>query len=407
MSSLLATAETSQHPVGAQRDRALAAQRPAFPRGSRGDFRQIGFGCGEQGFPLAGPLGFQERVLAGDQPLAGVVPMRDLSQVHLIGQGELERAVADQRLDLRGAQRCDPVQARGPDILAQPRGGQHAPVPDQHHLREAEPVLELAHLSGGGLGVPGVALEHLDGDRDTLLGGQQPADDLQPSADPVFGVADGAQRAGPPLERRGGHVVKQQGAAGQVPGRERVLDAALPGGQPVHRRVQVSLITAACAQHSPSELAAVSSRSPRAMASLESGAITCATAIAVTRSRCRDGAGSISSSSLSARTVPSTAATCPCGRLRAISKVPSAASGASWPFQHPRQGVDLRLGPGRQVGQGAVLHFARLAVAFRSSTVGGEPRFGTLATYMTTMLSPPSACKQHNMPIPSPILRST
>ena len=69
------------------------------------------------------------------------------------------------------------------------------------------------------------------------------------------------------------------------------------------------------------------------MASLESGAITCATAIAVTRSRCRDGTGSISSSSPSARAVPSTAATCPCGRLRAISNVPSAAAaGAGWPF---------------------------------------------------------------------------
>ena len=69
------------------------------------------------------------------------------------------------------------------------------------------------------------------------------------------------------------------------------------------------------------------------MASLESGAITCATAIAVTRSRCRDGAGSISSSRPSARAVPSTAATCPCGRLRAISNVPSAAAaGAGWPF---------------------------------------------------------------------------
>ena len=30
----------------------------------------------------------------------------------------------DQLLDLGGAQRGDPVQARGPDVLAQPRGGQ-------------------------------------------------------------------------------------------------------------------------------------------------------------------------------------------------------------------------------------------------------------------------------------------
>ena len=64
---------------------------------------------------------------------------------------------------------------------------------------------------------------------------------------------------------------------------------------------------------------AVSVRSPRAIASLEPGAITCATSMAHTRSRRRDGAGSISSSMPSARAVPSTAATCPCGRLRVIS----------------------------------------------------------------------------------------
>ena len=69
----------------------------------------------------------------------------------------------------------------------------------------------------------------------------------------------------------------------------------------------------------PSELVAVSVRSPRANASLEPGAITCATSIAHTRSRRRDGSGSISRSMPSARAVPSTAATCPCGRLRVIS----------------------------------------------------------------------------------------
>ena len=69
----------------------------------------------------------------------------------------------------------------------------------------------------------------------------------------------------------------------------------------------------------PRELVAVSVRSPRAVASLEPGAITWATSIAVTRSRRRDGVGSISSSMPSARAVPNTAATCPCGRLRVIS----------------------------------------------------------------------------------------
>ena len=61
-------------------------------------------------------------------------------------------------------------------------------------------------------------------------------------------MADGAQRAGPPLERGRGDVVKDQRPPGQVPRRERVLDPVLPGGEPVHRGIQVILIAAAQAQ---------------------------------------------------------------------------------------------------------------------------------------------------------------
>src|ERR1700733_4140145 len=77
---------------------------------------------------------------------------------------------------------------------------------------------------------------------------KQAVDDLQAAAGPVFGVADGAQRAGPALERGGGHVVEDQGAARQVPGRQRILDLLLPGLQVVHRRVQVILIAGAHAE---------------------------------------------------------------------------------------------------------------------------------------------------------------
>ena len=70
----------------------------------------------------------------------------------------------------------------------------------------------------------------------------------------------------------------------------------------------------------PSELVAVSARSPRAVASFEPGAITWAASMASTKSRLRDGVGSISSGMPSRCALPSTAATCPCGRLRVISK---------------------------------------------------------------------------------------
>ena len=70
----------------------------------------------------------------------------------------------------------------------------------------------------------------------------------------------------------------------------------------------------------PSELVAVSVRSPRAVASLESrGDHLGDQHRAVTRSRRREGVASISSSMPSRRAVPSTAATCPWGRLRVMS----------------------------------------------------------------------------------------
>jgi hypothetical protein len=78
---------------------------------------------GEQRRREPGPLGFQERVLAGHQPLAGEVRGGDLGQVLGVEQGQLQVAAADQFLDLRGAQRGDPVQLRGPDVFVQPGGG--------------------------------------------------------------------------------------------------------------------------------------------------------------------------------------------------------------------------------------------------------------------------------------------
>ena len=89
--------------------------------------------------------------------------------------------------------------------------------------------LTLATWAATVVGVPGVAREHLDRDRDALGGGQQPVDDLQPAPHPVLGVPDRAQRAGPPLERGRGDVIQHQGAAGQVPGGQRVLDRAPAG----------------------------------------------------------------------------------------------------------------------------------------------------------------------------------
>jgi hypothetical protein len=77
---------------------------------------------------------------------------------------------------------------------------------------------------------------------------------------------------------------------------------------------------------------AVSDRSPLDNASLEVGSITWATTIATARSRQRDGAGLISSSTPRARSVPTTAATWPWGRLRLISNAPSSVAAGGRPL---------------------------------------------------------------------------
>ena len=55
-------------------------------------------------------------------------------------------------------------------------------------------------------------------------------------------MPDRAQRAGVALERRRGHVIKHQGAVGQMPGGQGVFDGVLDAQHPVHRRIEVVLI---------------------------------------------------------------------------------------------------------------------------------------------------------------------
>jgi hypothetical protein len=112
--------------------------------------------------------------------------------------------------DGRAAQRGDPVQLRGLEIVADAGLGEHPPVADDRHVSQAESLLQLGDLGAHGDGVASVALEHLDRDRDPVRCGEHPVDDLQPAPHPVAGVADLAQRAGPPLERGGRHVIQHQ-----------------------------------------------------------------------------------------------------------------------------------------------------------------------------------------------------
>ena len=219
--------------------------------GGRGDGGEFFFGGDQQILAFAGALFGQHGVVAAHQPLAGKLRGADLDQVLLIKQRQLQCAFLDQCFDLRGAQRADPVQLRGTHLVADARVGEHAPIPDQTHPRQPEPVFEFVDLGGQGLRVGGVALEHLDRDRYPGGRAQQPVDDLQPPFHPVSGVPDRPQRAGAALKRRRGHVIEHQRPLGQMPRGKGVFDGVFAGQRPVHRGIQVVLVTAAHTEHLP------------------------------------------------------------------------------------------------------------------------------------------------------------
>ena len=184
-------------------------------------------------------------------------------------------------------------------------------------------------------------------------------------------MADDAQRAGPALERGGGDVIQHQGAAGQVPGRERVLDLILPVVQVVHRRVQVILITRPQMQD-------LAQRTGRRLAAQPAGDRQLGVRCDHLRDRHRDhqvplpgrlGVDQLVQAQLAghAQDGGDVAMRQAAGDLER----PVERGWRRLAFQYPGQRFDLGLGPGRQVGQGAVLDLAGLAVAFAQQDRGG------------------------------------
>ena len=172
-------------------------------------------------------LGRQQRVAAHHEALAGVRLGADLHQVDFVEQGRLHRPGVHQLAERRGAQGADPIETRGFDLLADARFGQHAPVADQHHPRQPEAAAQLVDLCAHGRRVGGVAVEHLDRHRTALAVAQQAKLDLQLAALGVARVAALGQRTAAPLQVAGGQVVEHQGAFGQVPLGQAVLDPLL------------------------------------------------------------------------------------------------------------------------------------------------------------------------------------
>ena len=131
----------------------------------------------------------------------------------------------------------------------------------------------------------------------------------------------------------------------------------------------------------------VASAKPRAVASFEPGASSRCTIIATTRARTGVGLGASSRSSASRCTLPSTAATWPCGQLRTISSpAPSrrAAGGSARPRRTCRKASIRSLDQSLRFARVRFLTLPPSRKLSRSKMAGGDERFGTTATYMPT-----------------------
>src|SRR5882762_5542101 len=135
----------------------------------------------------------------------------DLREILLIEQSELQDACFDQLANRRRSKGRDPFDAlMRPQILADARTGDHAPVCDENHALQGESLAKLANLTGHRSGVACVALEDFYGDRAALLVRQNPVDDLQLVVLAVAGVAKPRQRTMPSLEVARRHVVQRE-----------------------------------------------------------------------------------------------------------------------------------------------------------------------------------------------------
>ena len=100
-----------------------------------------------------------------------------------------------------------------------------------------------------GVGVGGVAVEHLDGDRTPVAVAQQSEHDLELVAPAVARVPTLGQWTASPFKVSGSQVVEHQRAVAQVASGQTLLDGALALEQPVHGGVELVFVDALDAEH--------------------------------------------------------------------------------------------------------------------------------------------------------------
>ena len=231
----------AQHRADRLADRRRAAQRLARPLDARLDAAQVLLGRLQQLLPLARPLGGQERVLADHQAFARIVGAGDLGHVTLVEQRRLQRpALGGQRLDRRGAQSGDPIQAGRAQRLLDARAGEQAAVAHHDHTLQVEPLADLVDLRGERRRIGGVAVEHLDRHRAAIRGAQQADHQLRAIAPVVSTVTVLREFAAASFQVGGGDVVEQQGAVLEVTAGQRRFDERLLARQPVERGVELA-----------------------------------------------------------------------------------------------------------------------------------------------------------------------
>ena len=139
---------TVQHAAHLHADLVSSERRAPAPLHLGRDALQLLLGGRQQLLALAPPLLGQQRVVAGDEPLAGIVGRGDLGQVLLVEQGQLQVPAGDQLPNRGAAQRRDPAQPRMLSQALDLRLGQQAAVAHQHHPRQPEAPPQLVDLIG-------------------------------------------------------------------------------------------------------------------------------------------------------------------------------------------------------------------------------------------------------------------
>ena len=123
------------------------------------------------------------------------------------------------------------------------------------------------------------------------------------------------------------------------------------------------------------------------MASFERGSRTRAAIIASASDRIRDGRRSSSLSRPSLRAVPSTAAACPWGRERRISKASPKDFRATPPLSRMRSPSTISSGNFDRLARVRFLTLPPSRKDSRRSTAGGDFRLGTRSIYMTMIVT--------------------